>query len=89
MVSGVLPTVGSSHIYVTVNNLCQSMAIFPPSLPYRLVFPKDQFLGLCYFLIYISDLPNSSQFLSFFLFADDTNIHKLAKKVNTELKYVN
>ena len=45
------------------------------------------------FLIYINDLPNISEKLSFFLFADDTNIYyesdnllELEKTVNDELK---
>ena len=56
---------------------------------------KDQCWVLC-FLIYINDLPNVSKYLlSFYLFADDTNIyfnsHDLAdlqKNMNRELKKV-
>ena len=47
------------------------------------------------FLIYINDLPNVSKYLSFFLFADDTNIYfkhhdliQMQKTMNRELKKV-
>ena len=75
--------------YVSVNGYVSDYLQISCGVPQRSV------LGPLLFLICVNDRPNVSKFLSFYLFADDTNIHfdasdtiKLQKIMNRELRHV-
>ena len=73
--------------YVFYNGVASEMEVITCGVP------QGSVLGPLLFLLYVNDLPNISDKLKFFLFADDTNIHydsndliNLEKTVNNELK---
>ena len=75
--------------YVSIDGINSNL------LPISCGVPQGSVLGPLLFLIYINDLPNASKKLTFYLFADDTNIYyeckdlyNLNKIVNKELKFV-
>ena len=81
----------SRRQYVFVNNHCSS------TLPVGTVIPQGSNLSSLLFLIFINDLPNSSNFFRFTLFADDStlncpvqknNIVGTAQRINAELAKV-
>ena len=73
--------------YVFYNGVASEMEVITCGVP------QGSVLGPLLFLLYVNDLPNISDKLKFFLFADDTNIYydsddliNLEKTVNNELK---
>ena len=75
--------------YVSVNGHCSNY------LNITCGVPQGSVLGPLLFLIYINDLPNSTKVVTFYLFADDTNIYfessdliLLQKTISKHLKRV-
>ena len=68
--------------YVSLNGECSESKYITCAVP------QGSCLGPLLFLIYINDLPNISEVLHFYLFADDTNIYyeaETVKKLETVL----
>ena len=75
--------------YVSINGCTSDKLVITHGVP------QGSVLGPLLFLIFINDLPSVSKFLTFYLFADDTNIYfespelsKIGKVVNRELRKV-
>ena len=75
--------------YVSINGVPSGLK------PISCGVPQGSVLGPLLFLLYINDLPNVSEKLKFFLFADDTNIyyesgdlHDLESVINQEIKHL-
>ena len=69
--------------YVSVNRSNSNLLSITCSVP------QGSVLGPLLFLIYINDLPNASKKLTFYHFADDTNIYYESKDLCNLIKIVN
>ena len=79
---------GFSHSSQGAYNLYFAITITQKAKIFLLECPGGSVLGPLLFLLYTNDIPNVSNDLSFFLFADDTNIFFEANNLDTLQKVV-
>ena len=88
MASEVLHLIGLHHIFLIENNVSANGHV-SDYLDICCGVPQGSVLGSLLFLIYINDLSNVSKPLSFYLFADDTNIYFETSDLFTLQKVMN
>ena len=78
----VKPMTGFNRICPIENVIRMNNGSKSDSLLITCGIPQGSVLGPLLFLLYINDLPNTSKFLCFHLFADETNIYCSRKDLN-------